>query len=368
MKNLLIVYLVLIAASATAQSKKFYTVNADSTKFSLTLEGAEHLSGLPLKCIAQIYPNDPGHTSVSDSDHLRTPNEMHPAFYGCLDWHSSVHGHWMLVRLLKQFPNLSKANEIRSVLNKTFTTENITTEAKYFNSTTSRSFERTYGWGWELQLQQELKSWNDPDGKKWSSILQPLTDTVIKLWKDFLPKQTYATRSGTHGNTAFGLVFALDYARAVDDNDFEKAIITTAKRLFYKDVNIPAIWEPNGADFLSPSLEEADLMKRILSKKDFNNWFNKFFPTAAINNIIKLPVVSDRTDYQIVHLDGLCFSRSWCLRGIAENLPTADRRKKIFQKAAVHLLDTGLNNVVSGGYGGEHWLASFAVYALSNYE
>lgn len=366
MKKLLFVVTLFIYFSATAQNKKLYTVSADSTKFLLTLAGAEHLSGLPLKCISQIYPNDPNHTSVSDSDHLRTPKEMHPAFFGCLDWHSSVHGHWMLVRLLKQFPNLEKAKEIRSVLDKTFTTENITTEANYFNTPTSRTFERTYGWGWELQLQQELLSWDDADGKKWSKILQPLTDTVIKLWTDFLPKQTYASRSGTHGNTAFGLVFALDYARAVDNKIFEKEIIKNAKRLFYADVNIPARWEPNGSDFLSPSLEEADLMGRILSKNDFNSWFNKFFPSSAISNIIKLPVVSDRTDYQIVHLDGLCFSRSWCLRNIADKLPATDRRKKIFRNASIHLLNTGLNNVASGGYGGEHWLGSFAVYALSN--
>jgi hypothetical protein len=272
----------------------------------------------------------------------------------------------MLIKLLKQFPELKRAEEIRSILNKTFTAENITTEANYFNSPTSRNFERTYGWGWVLKLQQELLSWDDAEGKKWSQTLQPLTDTIIKIWTDFLPKQTYASRSGTHGNTAFGLVFALDYARTVNNKVFEKAIITSAKKLFYQDKNIPALWEPNGSDFLSPSLEEADMMKRVLPTKDFLNWFNKFYTDAALKNLIKIPVVSDRTDYLIVHLDGLCFSRSWCMRGIANKLPATNTRKKILQDASIHLLNVGLNNVVSGAFGGEHWLASFAVYALSN--
>jgi hypothetical protein len=367
MKKLLFVYFFLTALNISAQNKKFYTVSSDSTKFSLTIEGAEHLAGLPLKCILQEYPNDPNHTSESDSDQLRTPHQIHPAFYGCLDWHSCVHGHWMLIRLLKQFPELEKAKEIRSIINKTSTPENILTESNYFNTPTSRSFERTYGWGWALKLQQELLSWDDADAKKWSTTLQPLTDTIIKLWTAFLPKQTYASRSGTHGNTAFGLVFALDYARATNNKDFEKEIVKAAKRLFYTDKNIPAIWEPNGSDFLSPSLEEADLMRRILSPKEFLTWFNKFYSDAAIKNIVKIPVVSDRTDYQIVHLDGLSFSRSWCMRGIANILPVTDKRKNIFLKAAINQLNTGLSNVVSGAYGGEHWLASFAVYALSNY-
>lgn len=367
MKKLLLVFSVLFYFTATAQNKKLYSVNADSTKFELTLEGAEHLAALPLKCIGQEYPNDPNHLSSSDSDQLRTPRQIHPAFYGCLDWHSCVHGHWMLVRLLKLFPEIKDAANIRAVLDKTFAPENILAEAAYFNTATSRTFERTYGWGWALKLQQELLTWNDPDAKKWSQSLQPLTDTILNLWTTFLPKQTYPSRTGTHGNTAFGLVFALDYARAVGNKSFEKAIITTAKKLFNTDKNIPALWEPNGYDFLSPSLEEADLMRRILPTGQFIKWFNSFYSTAGLKNMLQLPVVSDRTDYLIVHLDGLCFSRSWCMRGIAEKLPITDKRRKILQAAAIHQLNAGLNNVVTGGYGGEHWLASFAVYALSNF-
>ncbi len=191
------------------------------------------------------------------------------------------------------------------------------------------SWERTYGWAWILKLDEELSNWNDADAKKWQEAMQPLTQKIIELWTKFLPKQTYANRTGVHPNTAFGLVFALDYARAAKNTAFEKAIIESSKAIFLKDKNAPAAWEPNGSDFLSPSLEEADLMRRVLPAKEFTNWFNQFFTIASLKHLTILPVVSDRTDLQIVHLDGLCFSRSWCMKGLAAVLPATDFKKKI---------------------------------------
>ena len=348
-----------------AQTKTYFRVNKDSTKFQLTDEGAAYLASLPLKCIVQEYPNKITHLAIGDSDQMITPKKMHPAFYGCLDWHSSVHGHWMLVKLLKDFPALTDAKKIREIISGNISPENLQKEAKYFDAPLSKGFERTYGWAWILKLQQELDSWIDEDGIKWRNALQPLTDTVVNLWMRFLPKQTYPNRTGVHPNTAFGLVFALDYARAAGNKKFEEAIIQASRKIFEKDKNAAAIWEPDGTDFLSPSLEEADLMRRVLNKSEFLQWFDQYFSLTSLQHLTVLPVVSDRTDMTIVHLDGLCFSRSWCMKGIASMLPKIDKRKQLLIQSSIKHLKASLPNIASGAYGGEHWLASFAVYAIT---
>jgi len=363
-KSLFILVFVFWTIVLEAQNEKLFEVKKDSSGFVLTMSGASHLASLPLKCISQQFPNKTNHTSVSDTDHVLLPQQLHPAFYGCFDWHSSVHGHWMLIRLLKLFPALPEANDIRSAINKNITVENIKQEVRYFDLPLTASWERTYGWAWILKLDEELSDWNDEDGKRWHKTLQPLTEKIIQLWTVFLPKQTYANRTGVHPNTAFGLVMALDYARKLKNVEFEKLIITSANKIFLKDKNAPSLWEPNGSDFLSPCLEEADLMRRVLMPKDFINWFNSFLPLQSLKHLTILPVISDRSDLQIVHLDGLCFSRSWCMKGLASVLPVNDQRKKILQRSAVKHLSYALPNIVSGEYGGEHWLASFAVYAL----
>lgn len=351
-------------AYLSAQESPLFFIKKDSSGFVLTEKGAAHLASLPLKCIEQEYPNKTNHLSNSDSDHVLKPHELHPSFYGCLDWHSSVHGHWMLVKLLKAFPNLQNAAEIRTLLNKNFSAANILKEVKYFDLPLASSWERTYGWAWLLKLDEELMQWDDADAKTWHANLQPLTIKIVELWTKFLPKQTYPNRTGVHPNTAFGLVFALDYARAARNTAFELSIVQSALTIYKKDKNAPASWEPNGSDFLSPSLEVADLMRRVLPKKDFVPWFNQYISAASLKHLGILPVVSDRNDYQIVHLDGLSFSRSWCMNGIAKALPAGDVRKKQLMRAAINHLTAALPNIVNGGYGGEHWLASFAVYAL----
>lgn len=363
--RLVLILLFSIPSLCRAQSRLF-TVNADSTVFTLTLQGASHLASLPLKCLQQEYPNKTGHTSSSNEDHLRTPSQQHPSFYGCYDWHSSVHGHWMLVSLLKQFPNLPEAAQVRASISKNINPANVREEVNYFSAVLSKSFERTYGWAWLLKLQQELVTWNDADAIRWRNALQPLCDTVVRLWMNYLPKQTYPNRTGVHPNTAFGLVFALEYARTVGNKNFENAIVAAARRLYGNDRNAPSNWEPDGTDFLSPSLEEADLMRNVLSKSEFLRWFDAWIPLASLKHLTRLPVVSDRNDLQIVHLDGLCFSRSWCMKGIAKQLPATDKRRQLLVRSAVEHLNASLPHIASGSYGGEHWLASFAVYALVN--
>ncbi|MBS1567727.1 MAG: DUF2891 domain-containing protein [Bacteroidetes bacterium] len=366
MKQYLLAFLLLAGSGATAQVNDFFHAKADSNGYELTLKGASFLASLPLKCIHQEYPNKTGHVSKSDSDQVLTPRQLHPAFYGCFDWHSSVHGHWMLIQLLKRFPGLPEQAAIRQALNESFTVANINAEVNYFNGELAKGFERTYGWAWVLKLDEELTGWNDADARRWHEALQPLTAKIVSIWMAFLPKQTYPNRTGVHPNTAFGMVFALDYARATGNTSFEAALVQSARRIYGRDKNAPSSWEPDGSDFLSPSLEEADLMRRVLPKKDFLPWFNAYISKAGLLHLTQLPVVSDRTDLQIVHLDGLCFSRSWCMNGLAALLPAGDERKTILRKAARAHLTAALPNVVSGNYGGEHWLASFAVLALAS--
>jgi hypothetical protein len=335
------------------------------TNALFTQETAEKLATLPLHCITQEFPNKTGHSSDGAADHKLLPSDLHPSFYGCLDWHSSVHGHWMLVKLLKTFPDLKDKAKIIKTLESSFQSEKIKTEAEYFTKyKTTKTFERTYGWAWILKLHQELLTWNDPIAQKWHKNLQPLTMEIVRLWSEFLPKQTYPNRTGVHPNTAFGLCFALDWAIATKNDNFELAVIAKANEFYYEQKNAPAYLEPDGSDFLSPNLEIADLMRRIMPPREFESWFKTFMEPKSITNILKMPVVSDRTDFQIVHLDGLSLSRAWCLKGIAKSLDKTNPLKVRFEKKSQEFLEKTLPNVTSGNYGGDHWLASFAVYAI----
>lgn len=333
---------------------------------NLTPKVAETLSRLPLHCITTEFPNKTSHLADGPADAKLLPHELHPVFYGCLDWHSSVHGHWMLVRLLKLFPALPNKDSIIAVLDHSFQKDKMEQEATYFGQyTASQSYERTYGWAWLLKLDEELLRWPHPLAKKWHEAIQPLTQKITGLWKNYLPKQTYPNRTGVHPNTAFGLCFALDWARAVKDTAFERQIKEKALSFYGNNKNIPAYLEPDGSDFFSPSLLAADLMRRVLPREPFLKWFNNYYEARSVDRICELPTVSDRSDYQIVHLDGLSFSRAWCMKGIAAALPANHPYKKKLELTAANFLHHSLPQIFNGGYGGEHWLASFAVYALS---
>ncbi len=334
---------------------------------TLTRERASAFAKLALKGAKKEYPNKPGHVLLDDTD-AKTPKALHPAFYGCYDWHSAVHGHWMLVRVLKVHPDLPEAKEIRAVLAEHLTAANIKAEVDYFNRAEAKSFERPYGWSWLLKLAEELHTWDDADAKKWAANLKPLAELLANRYVEFFPKQTYPIRAGVHSNTAFGLTFAHDYARATDNKKLRGLIEERAKAYYAKDADAPARWEPDGADFLSPSLCEADLMRRVLPPAEFREWFHKYLPGAAKGepaNLFAPATVTDRTDPQLVHLDGLNLSRAWCLRGILTALPEDDPARKALAESATKHADAGLKHVASGDYAGEHWLASFAVWMLS---
>lgn len=331
----------------------------------LSDEMAIKLSEKPLHCITQEYPNKTAHIINNSDEVALSPKDLHPSFYGCFDWHSSVHGHWMLVKLLKSKPHLSVAKNIESILENSLTKDNLQAEADYFTKyQLTATFERTYGWAWLLKLDEELTTWDNPKAKIWHQNLKPLTDKILASWKSFLPKQTYPNRTGVHPNTAFAMGFAIDWARANKDSEFEKQLTEKAKYFYLKDEKTPAYLEPDGSDFFSPSLEIADLMRRVLPQKDFVQWLNTFYDQRSLKNIEKIPVVSDLNDFQTVHLVGLSFSKAWCMKGVAKSLPESHPLKKDFLKTANIFLNNGLPLLFQGNYGGDHWLASFAVYAL----
>jgi hypothetical protein len=334
-------------------------------RLGLNKESAESFAKLALKCIQKEYPNKLDHV-MNDSSEIQSPFKLHPAFYGCFDWHSSVHGHWMLIKLLKLFPDLKNSTEIRNALNENLTQQNIEAEVKYLNQPNRKSFERTYGWAWLLKLAEELVTWEDPQGKIWYQNVKPLAEAITKRYMDFLPKQNYPIRTGVHPNTAFGILFALDYARTLKNSELEFLLIKRAETYFAEDEDYDAKWEPGGEDFFSPSLMEANLMSKIFDQKNFEKWLIKFIPKIGeTKNILEPAIVTDRTDPKLVHLDGLNLSRAWCMFEISKQLSIDNLLKNILINSAIKHAEAGLKYILSGNYEGEHWLASFAVYMLS---
>lgn len=333
----------------------------------MTEKQASHFAALALKCVNREFPNKPDHVINNESE-VKSPKQLHPAFYGCFDWHSSVHGHWMLVRLLKTFPNLPEVPQIKKALNANLTAQNIRAEVEYMKQPNRQSFERTYGWAWALKLAEELHAIDDTDGDVWAENIQPLAEAIAKLYKNFLPKQTYPIRTGVHPNTAFGLAFALDYAKVVGDRELENLLSERSRTYFGKDVNYPGGWEPGGEDFFSAALMEADLMRRVMKPAEFATWFHQFLPDVnrkGYASLLKPATVSDRTDPKLVHLDGLNLSRAWCLRSIALALPKTDPARVVLMTSSEEHANAALPYVASGDYAGEHWLASFAVHLLT---
>lgn len=337
----------------------FFSIGSNAQQ--LSLQQANKLAALPLRCLQLEYPNKLNQM-LKDSTEILRPRKLHPAFFGCFDWHSSVHGHWSLVYLINNFQDLAHNDSIINVLNQNLSVGNILKEIDYLNKKHENSFERTYGWNWILKLQLELESSSNQQLKTLSQNLLPLSDIIIARYKTFLPKLLYPIRNGTHTNTAFGLTFAWDYAKYKNNTDFQKIIIENATRLFINDKNSPLNWEPSGTDFLSPSMEEIAIMQRIMPEKKFLLWLKNFLPTVFDKNFNwNVAKVSDRTDGHLVHLDGLNFSRAWNFYALIAKYPKQFLHLKLL---ADRHFQYSLPTITDGNYEGEHWLASFALRAF----
>jgi hypothetical protein len=328
----------------------------------LTPSLASKFAGLALAGAGREWPHVYLHFAEGPGGIL-SPRDIHPAFYGCYDWHSSVHGHWTLARVLRLFPGLPASVSIRAVLDEHLTKANIESELEYFKAQRGM-FERPYGWGWLLALAAELRIGGGADARRWSQALRPLETYIAGCLCSYLPRLPYPVRSGVHSNTAFALTLALDYARATGHRRLERVIVSRSRVLYGGDRDAPVAWEPSGEDFLSPSLAEADLMSRVLPASEFRLWLPRFLPALAEgkpNPLMGPPRVLNRLDGRQVHLDGLCLSRAWALDRIAPLLRKGDR----VLAAADSNARAGLARVSSGDYAGEHWLASFALYLLT---
>lgn len=329
---------------------------------SLIPELAARFASIALGHVRREYPNNLDHALSGPLD-ARTPSDLHPIFYGSYDWHSCVHSYWMLARLLRRFPDLPFATDIRTLFDEQFAPGKVAAECAYFAAPTARGFKRPYGWAWLLKLAEELTLHDD---RRWSQALTPLAEVIARRFRDFLPLAAYPVRVGTHFNTAFGLRMAVDYAVATEDTAFATLLRDTGRHWYGDDANCPAWGEPSGDDFQSSALIEAECMRRLLPVEEFAPWFNRFLPRIAQGEPATLfrPVtVTDRTDGKIAHLDGLNLSRAWCWRSLTSAMTPDDPRRQIATEAAERHLAAGLPHIAAD-YMGEHWLASFAVLAL----
>jgi len=330
----------------------------------LTLELASRFASVALAHLTREYPHKLDHV-LNDAQELRPPSELHPVFYGSFDWHSCVHGYWLLATMLRRFPSLPQAPQIVAVFDAQLTDPKVAGEVAYLRQSLRATFERPYGWAWLLMLAGELARHETKSGKRWSEALQPLTDVFVERFRGFLPKATYPIRVGTHYNSAFALALSLEFAAVARDREFEKLLKQKAVAWFGGDRDCQA-WEPGGDDFLSSALMEAECMRRALPDAEFTKWMSGFLPHLAEkqpSTLFEPVIVSDRTDGKIAHLDGLNLSRAWCWRLLAGAWTEGDPRRALGLAAAQAHMDAGLPHVM-GDYMGEHWLATFAVLAL----
>jgi hypothetical protein len=328
-------------------------------KPELNSKSAEYLYHFAYDCIDQEYPNKLGQV-LGDASYLAEPSELHPAFYGCFDWHSSVHGHWTLLNIIKELPDFEHREKVMEKLNKNITREHIEIEVNYFDDVHNKNFERTYGWAWLLKVAETLRDWDTDESRQLYDNLEPLVDLIVQKYIEFLPKLNYPIRVGEHPNTAFGLSFALDYAQKYSP-ELEAVIIDRARSYYMGDSGCPINWEPGGFDFLSPCLQEASLMNKVLPAEEFETWMDTFLPGFRKNPRAYLEVaeVTDRSDGKLAHLDGLNFSRAWCLYELGNALDN----KAMIDLANEHF-SYSYEMMDSGEYAGTHWLASFALYAV----
>ena len=335
---------------------------------ALDAASVSRFADLALACVHQEYPNKIAHVLTGDDD-VRPPRDLTPAFYGCYDWHSSVHGHWLLARLARLYPDAAFAPRARTALAKSLTSANIDGEVRYLKGEGRTSFERPYGLAWLLQLAAELREWDDADARAWSAALAPLEREAAARVADWVPKLTAPIRIGEHSQTAFAFGLMLDWATGAGDAALERLLVSRSRGYYAGDRRCPIDYEPSGEDFLSPCLAEADLMRRLMPPPEFAAWLTGFLPDlpkTRTDDWLAPGVVTDPTDPKLAHLDGLNLSRAWMLEGVASGLPADDARRAGLAAAAVLHREAGLENVTGEHYEGGHWLGTFAVYLVTS--
>ncbi|MCB1042429.1 MAG: DUF2891 domain-containing protein [Acidobacteria bacterium] len=341
------------------------SIRAQTVQLDETL--AAHLSELALDCVHRPYPNKISHILIDDSD-AKTPQQLTPVFYGCFDWHSAVHGHWLLVRLLRLYPDSAFSQNVQRALEESFQPDRVAAECAYLSVSERATFERPYGLAWLLQLMADLRSWDDARGQAWVAILAPLEKISADRIREWVPKLAYPIRTGEHSQTAFAFGLAYDWAVVSGDKAFAQMIRDKALEFHRSDVGCPMDYEPSGQDFLSPCLAVADLMRRFMSRTEYAAWLGAFMPNMPLDgrgDWLPLGVVTDPSDGKLAHLDGLNLSRAWMLKGMAAGLPETDPRRSVLLTEAQRHLVSGVQAVSAEHYEGGHWLGSFAVYALS---
>jgi len=328
---------------------------------------AGRFAALALDCVHRDYPNKISHVLNSDAD-ARVPRELTPAFSGCFDWHSSVHGHWLLVRLARAYPEADFAEPALAAVGASLTVDNLTAEAEYLAADGRRGFERPYGLAWLLQLAAELRQWDSPRARSWSEALAPLEAEAVRRLAEWIPKLTHPIRIGEHSQTAFAFGLIYDWARVAGDDEMQSLLKSRARDFYLADQECPLAYEPSGHDFLSPCIAEADFMRRVLPPAEFGQWLSDFLPglmSATDGTWLPPAVVSDRSDGKLAHLDGLNLSRAWMLEGIVSGLQEDDRRRESLTVAAQAHREAGLAAVTGEHYAGGHWLGSFATYLVT---
>jgi hypothetical protein len=352
-----------LVAAAPAPEPQASPASATSPA-ALDAATAERFANLALACVHKEYPNKIAHTLNGDAD-VKAPRVLTPAFYGCYDWHSAVHGHWLLARLARRFPEAPFAAKARAALEASLTPAHIAAEVTYLNGEGRATFERPYGIAWLLQLSAELHEWDDPQAKRWAAALDPLVKAANGRLRTWLPKLSYPIRTGEHNQTAFSLGLIIDWARGAGDREAAELFEAKARDLYLKDQVCPLAYEPSGEDFLSPCLAEADLLRRLLKPDHYAQWLSTFLPQARSEEWIVPAVSPDPSDGKLAHLDGLNLSRAWMLEGIASGLPPGDPRLESLRAAAAAHREAGLASVTGKHYEGGHWLGSFATYLMT---
>ncbi len=334
---------------------------------SFDVNAAQRFADLALGCVHREYPNKIAHVMNGDGD-AKPPRELTPAFYGCFDWHSSVHGHWLLARIARTYPDAPFTPKAKEALAQSLTKEHIAAEVAYIDGEGRASFERPYGLAWLLQLGAELREWDDPLARELSANLAPLETAIVARLSTWLPKLSHPVRSGEHSQSAFALGLILDYARVAKNAELEKLVSERIRSFYGRDRDCNLAYEPSGEDFLSPCIAEADAVRRVLPQAEYATWLTGFFPRLPKDGSagwLAPGVVTDKSDGKLVHLDGLNLSRAWMLEGIASGLPKGDKRVASLRAASKAHRDSGIAAVTGENYEGGHWLGSFAVYLVT---